>query len=146
MVKKIKSTILAGLMAFALVMPLGAPALVGGVASASNIKNSVCTGSEAGSGEDCDSNATLSNSTGGLEALARNVVNIFSIVIGAVAIIMLLYGGFRYITSGGDSGRVGNAKNTLLYAIIGLVVVALAQLIVNFVLGAASNAGESIVQ
>lgn len=146
MVKKIKSTILAGLMALALVMPLGAPALVGGVASASNIKGSVCAGATAASGETCKQDATLSNSSGGIQTLAGNIVNIFSIVIGAVAIIMLLYGGFRYITSGGDSGRVGNAKNTLLYAIIGLVIVALAQLIVNFVLGAASNAGSNIVQ
>jgi hypothetical protein len=52
---------------------------------------------------------------------------------------MIIYGGFRYITSGGDSGRVGNAKNTLIYAIIGLVIVALAQLIVHFVLNQATT-------
>jgi hypothetical protein len=62
-----------------------------------------------------------------------------SIVVGAVSVLMIIYGGFRYITSGGDSGRVGNDKNTLVYAIIGLVIVALAQVIVHFVLGEANN-------
>ncbi len=47
---------------------------------------------------------------------------------------MIIYGGFRYITSGGDSGRVGNAKNVLIYAVVGLIIVALAQIIVRFVL------------
>jgi hypothetical protein len=47
---------------------------------------------------------------------------------------MILIGGFRYITSGGDSGNVSGAKNTILYAIVGLVIVALAQFIVRFVL------------
>ncbi len=66
--------------------------------------------------------------------LAKQVVNIFSIVVGAISVIMIIYGGFRYITSGGASEGVGNAKKTLLYAIIGLIVVALAQLIIHFVL------------
>jgi hypothetical protein len=47
---------------------------------------------------------------------------------------MIIVGGLKYITSGGDSGNVSGAKNTILYAIVGLVVVALAQIIVRFVL------------
>ena len=47
---------------------------------------------------------------------------------------MIIYGGMRYITSGGDSGKITSAKNTIIYALIGLVVVALAQFIVKFVL------------
>ena len=47
---------------------------------------------------------------------------------------MIIVGGFRYITSGGNDTSVTSAKNTILYAIIGLVVVALAQLIVRFTL------------
>jgi hypothetical protein len=59
----------------------------------------------------------------------------FSLVVGVVAVIMIIIAGFKYITSGGDSGNVTSAKNTILYAIIGLVVVALSQFIVKFVLG-----------
>lgn len=79
----------------------------------------------------CDSSGVTTDS---LASKAKGIVDIFSIIVGIVAIVMIIYGGFRYITSGGDSGRVGNAKNTLIYAIIGLVIVALAQLIVRFVL------------
>jgi hypothetical protein len=54
-------------------------------------------------------------------------------------VIMIIVGGFRYITSGGNDASVTAAKNTILYAIIGLVVVALAQIIVRFTLGKLTN-------
>jgi hypothetical protein len=66
--------------------------------------------------------------------IVRTVINIFSYVVGIISVIMIIIGGLKYITSGGDSGNVTGAKNTILYAVIGLVVVALAQLIVRFVL------------
>lgn len=66
--------------------------------------------------------------------IIRLVINIFSLVVGVIAVIMIIVGGLKYITSGGDSANVTSAKNTILYAIIGLVVVALAQIIVRFVL------------
>ncbi len=67
--------------------------------------------------------------------IIRTVINIFSLVVGVVSVIMIIVGGLKYITSGGDSGNVSGAKNTILYAIVGLVIVALAQVIVRFVLG-----------
>lgn len=67
------------------------------------------------------------------------IINIVSIVVGLVAVIMIIIGGFKYITSNGDSGAVSSAKNTILYAIVGLVVVALAQIIVRFVVGRLTN-------
>lgn len=73
--------------------------------------------------------------------LAKRIIQTFSIIVGAASVIMIIYGGFRYITSGGESGRVGSAKNALLYAIIGLVIVALAQLIVHFVLNQTNQVG-----
>ncbi len=66
--------------------------------------------------------------------MIRLVINIFSLVVGVIAVIMIIIGGLKYITSGGDSGNITGAKNTILYAIIGLIVVALAQIIVRFVL------------
>jgi hypothetical protein len=76
----------------------------------------------------------ISGSAEKLNVLIKNIINIFSVVVGIVAVIMIIVGGFRYITSGGDSGNVTGAKNTILYAIVGLVIVALAQFIVKFVL------------
>ena|SRR3989344_2488780 len=61
-------------------------------------------------------------------------INIISVVVGVIAVIMIIFGGFRYVTSGGDATKVTSAKNTILYGLIGLVIVALAQIIVRFVL------------
>jgi uncharacterized membrane protein len=101
--------------------------------SSSNIANYVQEGVNLATGASgCDSGAGDLDT--GISALAGKVVNIFSVIVGVVAVIMVIYGGFRYIISGGDSSRVGTAKNTLIYAIIGLIIVALAQLIVHYVL------------
>jgi hypothetical protein len=70
----------------------------------------------------------------GLTGTVKTVVNVLSVVVGIAAVIMIIIGGFRYITSGGKQESVTAAKNTILYAVIGLVIVALAQVIVRFVL------------
>ena len=54
-------------------------------------------------------------------------------LLGAVAVIMLIIGGFRYVVSGGNSSAVEAAKNTILYAIVGIVVAFLAWAAVDFV-------------
>ncbi len=77
-----------------------------------------------------------------LDAIISNVINIISLIVGVVAVIMIIIGGLRYITSSGDSGQVGNAKNTIIYAIVGLIVVALAQVIVRFVVNRATEPTE----
>lgn len=59
---------------------------------------------------------------------------LFSTVIGIIAVVMIIISGIKYITSTGDPASVNSAKNTLLYAVIGLVIAALAQIIVRFVL------------
>jgi ABC-type Fe3+ transport system permease subunit len=74
-----------------------------------------------------------------VNSLISTVVNVLSIFVGVLAVIMIIYSGFRYITSGGDGGRVAGAKNTLIYAIIGLVIAALARLIVVYVLNKSIN-------
>lgn len=66
----------------------------------------------------------------------KTIVNILLFLLGAIAVIMIIIGGIRYATSNGDAGSVKGAKDTILYAVIGLVVAILAYAIVNFVLGA----------
>ena len=63
----------------------------------------------------------------------KNIVNILLFIIGAVSVIMLIYGGIRYTTSGGNTNSVTAAKNTIMYSIIGLVVAILAFAVVQFV-------------
>ena len=62
------------------------------------------------------------------------ITNTILLIVGLISVIMLVYGGLRYILSGGDSKKVTDAKNTVLYAIIGLIISLLAFAIVNFVL------------
>lgn len=109
--------------------------------AADNIQGALCDGSQSASGDKTVSGCQQDDLGSGskLQTVARNLVNLISIIVGAISIIMIIYGGFRYITSGGDSGRVGSAKNTLIYAVIGLIIVAFAQLIVNFVLSTATK-------
>ena len=68
-------------------------------------------------------------------SIVEDIINIFSWIVGVVSVIMVIFGGFRYITSGGDAGKVTSAKNTIVYALVGLVIAALAQVLVLFVLG-----------
>ena len=71
---------------------------------------------------------------GRLTNVVRVIVNLLSVIIGIVAVIMVMVAGFKYITAGGDSSSISSAKTTLVYAIVGLVIVALSQAIVRFVL------------
>jgi hypothetical protein len=70
-----------------------------------------------------------------VEEVVRNAINLFSWIVGIIAVVMLIIGGLKYITSTGDASKVDAAKNTILYAVIGLAIAALAQVIVRFVLG-----------
>lgn len=63
--------------------------------------------------------------------------------VGLISVIMLIFGGLRYITSGGDAKKVTDAKNTILYAIIGLIICVLSYAIVNFVLNTIGAAGSA---
>lgn len=70
-----------------------------------------------------------------LSSIIVTVTNIILFLVGAVAVIMLIVGGFRYVTSNGDQNAVTGAKNTILYAIIGIVVAFLAYAAVQFLVG-----------
>lgn len=74
-----------------------------------------------------------------VDSIVKRVIDIFSVVVGVISVIMIIIGGLKYVTSGGDSGNISSAKNTILYAIIGLIVVVLAQVIVRFVLERATE-------
>ena len=69
----------------------------------------------------------------GPTGIFRTITNVLLFIIGAVSVIMLIIGGFRYVTSQGDSSQVTSAKNTILYAIIGLIIAILAFAVVSFV-------------
>lgn len=75
---------------------------------------------------------------GGLtfEQNLKNIVNILLYILGAIAVIMIIIGGVRYTTANGEASSIKSAKDTILYAVIGLIVAIMAYAIVNFVVGA----------
>lgn len=133
MIQKIKNVIIA-------VAALGAvamPALVPAVVNAADIQGSLCEGTNltVSGSTSCGTSA----STTKVNALLTKIVNVFSIIVGIIAVVMIIIGGLRYITSGGESSNISTAKNTIIYALVGLVIVALAQFIVHYVLGNAAG-------
>ena len=65
--------------------------------------------------------------------LISTIVNVLLFIVGAIAVVMIIIGGIMYATSAGDAGQVTKAKNTIFYAVIGLVVAFMAFAIVQFV-------------
>jgi hypothetical protein len=138
MIQKIKNKLLILVSVLTLAVPAMVPVVVH--AADDNIQGALCQGSnfnlaaDGGNGA-CDEGAETSD----FNDLLAKIVNIISAIVGVIAVIMIIVGGFKYITSGGDSNNVSGAKNTIIYAIIGLIIVALAQVIVHFVLTQSDN-------
>ena len=131
MLQKIRNYVLALATIFAMATPALVPAFV-----SADIKSGICNGVGAATGgSGCEAGTDAPN----LGTIAARIVNFLSIIVGVVAVIMIIIGGFRYITSGGESGNVSGAKNTLIYAIVGLIIVALAQFIVHFVINGVTS-------
>lgn len=129
--KKSIKTILAGLLAVP-VLAFGAGVVTPLVPAVGAACGAVTEGVQGGVG--CGDTGTTPGSLFDSGGIFTTIVNILLFLIGAIAVIMLIIGGVRYTISGGDSGNVTAAKNTILYAIIGLIVAILAYAIVNFVL------------
>jgi hypothetical protein len=72
----------------------------------------------------------------GVNGVFTKITNTILYAVGIISVIMRIYGGLRYITSGGDSKKITDAKNTIMYAIIGLIIAILSYAIVNFVINA----------
>ncbi|MDB5177189.1 MAG: conserved rane protein of unknown function [Candidatus Saccharibacteria bacterium] len=82
----------------------------------------------------------------GEQGTFRTLTNVMLFLVGAISVIMLIIGGMRYVVSGGDSSAVTGAKNTILYAIVGIIVAILAYAAVSFVISSlsGSSVGTSV--
>jgi hypothetical protein len=102
-----------------------------GASATSSAKSAVCKGvnAAAGGGGGCSGGKSEINH------VIKVAVNILSVLAGVIAVIMIIVAGIKYTTSGGDSSKISSAKSALIAAIVGVVIVALAQFIVHFVLG-----------
>lgn len=84
----------------------------------------------------------------GTDGVVSTLTNVLLFIVGALSVIMLIIGGLRYTISGGNSTAVTAAKNTILYAIVGLVISFLAYAAINFVINTlmpGSGAGYTTV-
>ena len=123
----VSGIIIAAIAALLLVSPVGAEGLTDGGATA---------GANAARGE---SQPAELFGDGGIFA---QITNVMLFIVGAISVIMIIIGGLRYVLSGGDSANVSAAKNTILYAIVGIIVSLLAFAAVSFITGTFSEGGS----
>lgn len=81
-------------------------------------------------------NGDAASGTSRVKSLLAIVANVLLFLIGSFAVIMIIISGFRFVTANGDANTVTQAKNTIIYAVVGIVIAVSAYAIVSFVLGA----------
>lgn len=126
MLQRLKTLAIAAVLNVSFVLGVGAS-----FAYAQNTTNLNCGAQGNLTGTNCTPTTGADNT---INDTIKRAIQIFQVIVGLISVFMLIFGGLKYITSGGESSGVTSAKNTILYAVIGLVVVALAQVIVQFVL------------
>ena len=130
--KKSINVILAGILAvpmLALGISVVSPLVQ--TASAADCNASNLTAAEAAK---CTNPSDSTTPLFGADGIMTIITRTMMVIIGSLSVIMLIYGGIRYTISGGESANVTAAKNTIMYAIVGLVVALLAYALVDFVL------------
>lgn len=137
MIKSIKQALSAALLLPAVVLGVGLFAQP--VPAHAAFERGLADGAQSAQGKDQQGDAASLFGEGGQGGIFRTITNVLLFLIGAISVIMLIIGGIRYVVSGGDSTAVQNAKNTILYAIVGVVVAILAYAVVNFVITSFSN-------
>jgi hypothetical protein len=91
----------------------------------------LCEGADDGS-----ANVSCTDDTSGdtVSEIVRVAIRIFQAIIGVISLFVMLTGGLNYITSGGDSAKTKSARERIMYAVIGLVIVGIAEILVQFAL------------
>jgi len=133
MIRKTKHLIVA----LFVVLSAGMVAMPAVAGAATPFKSDVCSGlTQIGGNCSENSSSTISN-------VFKLIINILSIVVGFVAVVMIIVSGFKFITASGDSSSIASARSTIIYALVGLVIAVLAQVLVHFVLFRVSNCGSN---
>lgn len=100
----------------------------------SGAKGEACTAVDAtDSGGKCDK-TKLDQGQTSISTTLTSLLNLLTMIVGIMSIIMIIISGIRFVTAAGDSNHISSAKNTFIYALVGLIIVAFAQIIVKLVL------------
>lgn len=113
------------------------PALALNCASPQSSKEQIQCGACQAAGTEANCQPDTAGSS--LTQTIKKVINVISVIAGAAAVLMIIVGGFRYVTSAGNAEATKAARNTIVYAVVGLIIIALAQIIVHFVLNNVTN-------
>jgi cytochrome bd-type quinol oxidase subunit 2 len=132
MTTKFKLTLASIFAAMGLMIVAAIPAVVN-----AQVNENLCRGVLLEPGATCDDITDTAETE--VNELATTIIDIFSLVVGIVSVIVIIVAGFRYIISGGEATNIQGARNTILYAVVGLVIVIFAQTIVKFVVNQINN-------
>ncbi len=117
---------------------LAAPVAMVSSVSAESPQELSCGGAggkwEKRQGDDAPKCYNNDNNSPSVQATIKNVVDLLLWLTGIIAVIVIVIAGFRFVTSNGDPQQVSKARNTIIYAVVGIVVAVMAYAIVNFVL------------
>ena len=129
-------------------MVVGSLFIIGGSSVGAATLNSICNdsavtgsngaGSNVGSSAYCKDQAKP-QATNPVLGTLNLVINILTGIAGLVAVIMIIISGLQMVSSNGNPERISHARNTILYALIGLVIVALARIIILFIMNKVSS-------
>ena len=111
------------------ILPVTTPSGQHSIVSAADSKEQLCKGT----GGTYSGGTCTSGDSRNIGTIMQSIINILLFLVGAVSVIMIVLGGFRYVASAGDQNAVTGAKNTILYAVIGLVIAFLGRAAVSFI-------------
>jgi magnesium-transporting ATPase (P-type) len=131
----LKRIITSALITLGLLSPIALGVVVASPNAYADNKTSVCEGIAATGGSCATTDEEKSAQKSKVNKTISNIINLLSWVVGVVSVIVIIIGGLLYVTSAGDPQKATKARQAILYAIVGLVIVAFAQLIVQFVIG-----------
>ena len=135
--KSIKKLLITVSAVGALLFPVLTPAFAGAAGPVANVASGICGGANLSiTPETCAPSSSTDNT---LTNTIRLIVELLTLFVGFLSVVFLIFGAFKYISSGGDPGKVSSAKSTILYALIGLAIAVVAQVIVQLVIGKANS-------
>ena len=102
-------------------------------ASAANVFGDACSNAKVKTSAVCQDSGAKTNPLTGSNGLLIKITQIIAVVAGAAAVLIIIISGLRYVLANGDTAQAMNARNSILYAVVGLVVIAIAASIISFV-------------
>lgn len=109
------------------------PMIVNAQAVNNEIKDA-CTNSATNSSLCADFQANVDPASDPVSKLAKTITDIFAFFAGIIALIYLIFGGFKYVKSAGNAEKAASGRQTIIYALVGIIIIIVAQQLVLFII------------